>query len=305
MNNMNLKEIAPDIYCLRMPINVGEPDINMYIFDGEVPTIIDTGINTPEVYEGIKKALEEIGIKQLKQVLLTHWHVDHAGCAERLRQDGAQVYIGKKDYEEWVNFFEGKSFGVFEELAGQVWGVPEKELALIMKYNKKLLYVTDLAKEVQIIPIGATIKAGNTRLKALFTPGHTSGHMSFFEEEKSLLFSGDFLLPDIIPYPGVWLESGQVVSGLPSFMEALNRIEILEPKEYFPAHGQSRRTPSSRSQEMKSQILRQVQNYTPRSTVYEGALEMSKGEFHPVLTFVNLHYVYGWETLKRSMRTAR
>ncbi|NMA68588.1 MAG: MBL fold metallo-hydrolase [Desulfitobacterium sp.] len=294
---MNLKEIAPDIYCLRMPIDVGEPDINMYIFDGEVPTIIDVGINTPEIYEGIQKALKEIGIKGIKQVLLTHWHVDHGGCAERLRQDGAEIFIGKKDYEEWVSFIEGESFEVFEKLAGKVWGVPDKELAAIMKYNKKLLYVTELPKKVQIIPIGATIKAGNTSLRALYTPGHTSGHMSFLEEEKSLLFSGDFLLPEIIPYPGAWLENDQVVSGLPSFLEALNRIEMLEPKEYFPAHGRSRRSPASRSQEMKNQIQRQIQNFTPRSTVYEGALEMSKGEFHPVITFVNLHYVYGWQTL--------
>lgn len=301
---MNLKEIAPDIYCLRMPINIGEPDINMYIFDGEVPTIIDTGINTPEVYEGIQKALKEIGIKRLEQVLLTHWHVDHAGCAERLRQDGARIFIGKRDHDEWVDFVRGKSFEVFGELAGKVWGVPDKELATLLKYNKQLLYITDLAKEVEIIQVGSTIKAGNTSLKALFTPGHTSGHMSFYEEEKSLLFSGDFLLPEIIPYPGVWMENGHVVSGLPGYLQALNRIEILGPKEYFPAHGKGRRTPASRSKEMQNQIQRQIQNYTPRSTIFEGALEMNKGVFHPIITFVNLHYIYGWQTIKGNIEVS-
>lgn len=297
---MELREIAPEIFCLKVSVNLSVEHVNLYIFRGEVPTLIDTGTNAPEVNQAIKEALKELGIQRLEQVLLTHWHVDHAGGAENLRKEGARILIGKRDYEEWVHFLSGESFKVFEKYAENVWGVPQEQLALMLKYNKRLNYLTALPDEVEKIDVGAVIKAGNCTLKAIFTPGHTAGHLSYYEEEMGLLFSGDFLLPDVVPYPGTWLENGAVVSGLPSYIRALERVENLGARAYFPAHGVSRRSPASRCQELRSQILRQVERYTPQGSIYEGALELGKGKFNPVSTFIHMHYVYGWESLRTS-----
>ena len=295
---MELKEIAPEIFCLKVAIDLSEEHVNLYILRGKVPTLIDAGTNTPEVYQAIQEALQELGIQRLEQVLLTHWHVDHAGGAENLRKDGARILIGKRDYEEWVDFCSGKSFKVFEEYAGQVWGVPPEQLAMILKYNKKLAYLTALPKEVAKIEVGEVIPAGNGTLKTILTPGHTAGHMSYYEEDLGLLFSGDFLLPDVVPYPGAWLENGAIVSGLPSYMRALERVEFLGAKAYFPAHGNARRTPASRCMEIRNQILRQIDRYTPSGSVYAGGLELSKGHFNPLSAFAYMHYVFGWDSLK-------
>lgn len=295
---MNLKEIAPEIFCLKVAVNLSEEDVNLYIFRGEVPTLIDTGTNTPEVYQRIQAALKELGIQRLEQVLLTHWHVDHAGGAENLRKDGARILISKRDYEEWVDFCNGKTFNVFGKYAENVWGVPPEQLATILKYNKKLTYLSELPEKVEKIEVGAVIRAGNSNLKAIFSPGHTAGHLSFYEEELGILFSGDFLLPDVVPYPGAWLEDGKVVSGLASYMRALDRVENLGAKAYFPAHGIPRRSPAARCQELRNQILRQVERHTPHNTIYEGGLELGKGKFNPVSIFIHMHYVYGWESLK-------
>ncbi|HHY26690.1 MAG TPA: MBL fold metallo-hydrolase [Desulfitobacterium dehalogenans] len=302
---MKLKEIAPEIFCLKVSIDLSEEDVNLYIFRGEVPTIIDSGTNTPEVYQAIQEALQELGIQRLEQVLLTHWHVDHAGGAENLRKDGARILIGKRDYEEWTNFFSGKSLKVFEKYAGHVWGVPQEQLAMITKYNKKLAYLTALPEEVEKIEVGAVLQAGNSTLKAILTPGHTAGHLSYYEEDLGLLFSGDFLLPDVVPYPGAWLENGEVVSGLPGYMRSLDRVEFLGARAYFPAHGDSRRTPASRCIEIRNQILRQVERYTPTGSVYEEGLELSKGKFNPISAFAYMHYVFGWSSLKSPTITQR
>ena len=169
---------------------------------------------------------------------------------------------------------------------------------MLLESNKKLTYLTELPKEIEKIEVGAVIPAGNSTLKAIYTPGHSAGHTSFYEEDLGLLFSGDFLLPDVVPYPGAWLENGRVVSGLPSYLRALARVEFLGARAYFPSHGKGRRLPAARCVELRNQILRQVERYAPRETIYEGSLELSKGRFNPLTTFVHLHYVYGWHSLK-------
>lgn len=295
---MELREIAPDIFRLKVSINLSEEKVNLYILRGKVPTLIDTGTNIPEVYQAIQDALKELGIERLEQVLLTHWHVDHAGGAENLRKDGAKILIGKRDHEEWVDFCSGKSLKVFEKYAEHVWGVPQEQLTMLVKSNKVLNRLTALPEKVEKLEVGAVIPAGNSTLKAIFTPGHTAGHLSYYEEDLGLLFSGDFLLPDVIPYPGAWLENGAVVSGLPSYMRALDRIEYLGARAYFPSHGEARKSPAARCIEIRNQILRQLERYTPQGTIYEGGLELGKGRFNPISTFVHMHYVFGWESLK-------
>lgn len=302
---MELREIAPEIFCLKVSVNLSVEHVNLYIFRGKVPTLIDTGTNAPEIYQALQEALKELGIQRLEQVLLTHWHVDHAGGAKTLGKEGARILIGKRDYEEWVDFYSGESFKVFENYAKEIWGVPPEPLALMLKYNRKLNDLTALPEEVETIDIGAVIQAGNYTLKAIFTPGHTAGHLSYYEEEMGLLFSGDFLLPDVVPYPGAWLENGAVVSGLPSYLRALERVENLGAKAYFPAHGVTRRSPASRCLELRSQILRQVERYTSQGSIYEGGLELGKGKFNPASTFIYMHYVFGWEAVKTSVTSQK
>jgi len=297
---MELKEVAPDIFCLKVSLDLSEDSVNLYILRGKVPTLIDSGTKSPQVYEVIQDALKELEISRLEQVLLTHWHVDHAGGAESLRKDGAKIYIGKRDYNEWVEFCNGNSFKVFEEFAGKVWGVPEEQLATIIQSNKWLLKYTELPEEVVKLDIGAVLPAGNGTLKAIYTPGHTSGHFSYYEENQGLLFSGDFLLPDVVPYPGAWLENGKVVSGLPSYLLALNRVEFLGARQYFPAHGKARTSPAVRCSELRSQIMRQAEYHKRQGTVYEASLELSRGRFNPVASFVQMHYVFGWNSIKPS-----
>ncbi|MGE4272411.1 MAG: MBL fold metallo-hydrolase [Desulfitobacterium sp.] len=295
---MVLREIAPEIFCLEVSVKLNINKVNLYIFRGKVPTMIDTGTNDPEVYQAIQEALKELGIPRLEQVLLTHWHVDHAGGAESLRKDGTRILIGKRDYEEWVDFSSGKSFKIYENYAAKAWGVPQEQLAAILKSNKRLSFFSTLPEGVEKIDVGAVIQAGNYTLKTILTPGHTAGHLSYYEEDLGLLFSGDSLLPDVVPYPGTWLENGELVSGLPSYLRALERIEALGARVYLPAHGLTRKSPESRCQEIRNQIFRQVEAYIPGESIFAKAVSLSKGKFDPMVAFIHMHYMYGWETLK-------
>ena len=50
--------------------------------------LVDTGWNTNEAFESLKKQLAEIGLRfeDISQIVVTHVHPDHYGLAGRLKQ---------------------------------------------------------------------------------------------------------------------------------------------------------------------------------------------------------------------------
>jgi glyoxylase-like metal-dependent hydrolase (beta-lactamase superfamily II) len=298
---MELREIGPDLFLLNVLVDLNVKSVNLYIFRGDVPTILDAGTNSLSVYEEIQEALRYLGIKQLEQALLTHWHVDHAGGAENLARKGARIMISHKEYEQWSGFARGEVLDLINHWAEFEWGVPREQVSRMLGFYEMLRRLTSFSDTAEIISDQQIIKAGNTNLKAIHTPGHSEGHLSFYEEKNRFLFSGDMLLPDQIPYPAMWLENGQAVSGLPSYMNSLDVLEKLSPRKYFPAHGTPQGDPVERCQEVRAQIYKQVERFIPQASVYEGAIQLSKGKINSGAMFLQLHYVYGWEKLKEQL----
>ena len=75
-------------------LSSGPLRVNSYFLvndDGQA-LVIDSGEN----YKLIKQTEEKYGFK-IKAVLLTHGHFDHAGNAKKLQDDGAKIYVSKKD----------------------------------------------------------------------------------------------------------------------------------------------------------------------------------------------------------------
>jgi len=173
-----------------------------------------------------------------------------------LCKEGARVFVGSRDYQEWTSFVHGEGFTQLNKWAIQEWGVPEKEISGMLKIYERLRGFTALPDKVGLIEHGQVVLAGDDRLRAIFTPGHTAGHLSFYNEQDRILYSGDMLLPDEIPYPGIWQENGHAVSGMPSYLESLKVIEELEALTYLPAHGAPSNNPVARCQEIREQLYR-------------------------------------------------
>lgn len=296
---LELREIAPDIYLLKIQVPLRVGDINAYIFRGEKPTLIDTGTNTPGVYETIQTALQKLEIKKLEQVILTHWHVDHSGLARQFEGQGARILMGLKDYSRWKNFIEGKSEELFYEWARKEGEVPSDLLIEEMSkaYQNLRQDMTLLPDHVEeIVPL-QILQAGNYFLQSIPTPGHTEGHFAFFENQGRRLFSGDMLLPDIISFPDIWREEGEFTSGLLSHLQSLDIMEKLDANAYFPGHGEPQPNTSIRCQETRNDIKKQAAKYDPTCSVFENAVLLNHGTANLEGLFMRLHYVYGWKKI--------
>ncbi len=111
---------------------------------------------------------EERGVV-LTKILLTHGHLDHVGGTAVLKQRLQLPVIGPhKDDLFWLEGLEGQAhmFNV---------SVPES-------------FTTD-----QWLEHGDTVSFGDVQLQVLHCPGHTPGHVVFFDPQSKTAFVGDVL----------------------------------------------------------------------------------------------------------------
>ncbi|MBN1285482.1 MAG: MBL fold metallo-hydrolase [Anaerolineae bacterium] len=115
----------------------------------------------------IKKTADEAGWK-IKQILATHAHFDHVLAAGPLRDaTGAPFKLHKDD----LALLQGM------HIQGQLFG----------------LNLSPVADPDGFVGDGDVIKVGAIKLKVLYTPGHSPGHVSYVLADERKVFSGDCL----------------------------------------------------------------------------------------------------------------
>lgn len=144
--------------------------------DGEGAVLLDTGF--PGDAPRIRRAMEKAGIgpEEVRAILLTHGHIDHAGNAAELKAwTGAPVYAHRLEQAHIDGEFP------YAGLA-RVCGALEAVGRLVTGYRP--------------VPIDVTIADGDELpfwggLRVIHLPGHTLGHCGFYSAKHDLLFSGD------------------------------------------------------------------------------------------------------------------
>ncbi|HEX2195465.1 MAG TPA: MBL fold metallo-hydrolase, partial [Actinomycetota bacterium] len=82
--------------------------------------------------------------------------------------------------------------------------------------------------------------AGGFELTALLMPGHTGGHVVYFEPTTRTMFAGDQLLPDVSPNPLLEPsldEPGRRRRSLEEYLASLERMAAMEVSLAYPGHG--------------------------------------------------------------------
>lgn len=140
---------------------------NLY-FVGSCPAsvhIVDTGEGLVMLDTGYRESLHEVidniyrvGLDphKIKYILLTHGHIDHMGAARAVAElVGAKIVLGRAD-REYANG------------------------TLALSYAKELgMLYTDPFEPDILVEDGDTLALGGTTFRAVATPGHTPGAMSW------------------------------------------------------------------------------------------------------------------------------
>ena len=237
-----MTEVINGIYWIKNPIGLDGSSlthVNSYLARGKDGyLLVDTGWNTEESFEQIRKSLKEIkaSIEDISQILVTHIHPDHYGMAGRIQKlSGAKIYM----HEIENNAIDSRYVNM-ESLLRQTaaWlmhnGVPSEETGDIRDAS---LEVVDLVVPVRpdvILHGGETISTGEFTFEAMWTPGHSPGHVCLYEPEKKVLLSGDHILPTITPNIGRHPQSAE--NPLATYLESLREIRQLDIEMVLPGH---------------------------------------------------------------------
>jgi glyoxylase-like metal-dependent hydrolase (beta-lactamase superfamily II) len=82
---------------------------------------------------------------------------------------------------------------------------------------------------------GDRVDVPGWHITAIWTPGHSPGHVCFYDEDRDLLLSGDHVLPQITSHVGLHRGSGPDPLG--DFLASLEKLMARgEPREVLPAH---------------------------------------------------------------------
>jgi glyoxylase-like metal-dependent hydrolase (beta-lactamase superfamily II) len=158
----------------------------LYAFDDSV-AMIDCGF--PGYRDQLPEALAEVGLslESVAAIVLTHYHPDHVGSAERIRAEtGATVYAPAGDAEGIRTGKEPMPGG----FASSLWR-PRMIRYMAHAARNGAARVSPVA-EFQTYEDGDLL-TGAGGLRAIHTPGHTAGHCSLLAERAGVLFAGDAL----------------------------------------------------------------------------------------------------------------
>lgn len=191
--------------------HLGRPKvIASYLLEGPEPTLVDCGPST--CVDALESGLREhgLGVEDLRHLVITHIHLDHAGAAGTLvrRNPNLRVHVSAIGAPHLVDpsRLERSARRLYEDEFDRLWG----ELAPVPQEN--------------VVVIGERVLG----LEAWPTPGHASHHVSFLDEE-GRCFSGDAAGARIMPSSYIAPVAPPPDIDLEAWERSLDSIEARNP----------------------------------------------------------------------------
>ena len=207
------------IHVLDLDYGVPRTTAAFLVETSKGPVLVETGPDS--TYSVLVERLRALGYapEEVRHVLVTHIHLDHAGAAWRFAERGATVYVhprGVKHLRDPSRLLASAG-RIFGEQTEELWG-RTRPIA---------------ADRIQLVEDGEVLHPGGVRVEALETPGHADHHLTWRIEEA--IFTGDV--------GGVRIGNGPVFAPTPppeirveAWQKSIARLRGLRAAEIYLTH---------------------------------------------------------------------
>jgi len=236
-----MKEVLSGIYQLTLTMSGFPPGaVNSYLIqDNNGYLMIDTGWDTPPSLQGLENQMSELGadLPDIKSVAVTHAHVDHFGLTPRLKHTyQAKIYLHRKELDLIrFRYSHRDRFLSSMDKFLRTHGFPEAELTPPEIQIPASDSLSSTSPDI-LLEGKEEIFAGEYSFRVINTPGHTPGHVSFYEPKKKILFSGDTLLPTIATNAALHIQ--HFPDSLQQHLNSLLTLRQLDINLVLPGHGE-------------------------------------------------------------------
>lgn len=187
--------VDPGVARIRLP----KPAAHVYVLLGPLPVLVDVGM--PESGDAVRAGLNALGVPpdDVRLVLLTHEHADHAGGS-------------------WA-------------FPGAVLAAHPLAAAKLRHDDRRATHAPSVREPEVELDDRSLVHAGGRALRVLHTPGHTSGSVCLYDEERGLLFTGD------TAFARGTLSDVFASGSRGDHVASLERLHALSTRLLLPGHG--------------------------------------------------------------------
>ena len=235
-----IEEVAPGVHRIPLPMpSDGLRAVNVYAVLGtESNTLIDGGWKIEPAVVALDSALATLGLSaaDFAQCLVTHHHRDHYTLAVELRRRvGMTISLGEGERDNLDAAYAVRPVAFRSQLQSLTDAGAHSVLDLIRTAKPEGVDRNDYEPPDAWLADAERLDASGRTLRVVATPGHTSGHVVFVDDDADLMFSGDHVLPHITPSVG--LQAVPAESPLADFLSSLARVVSEPDRVMLPAHG--------------------------------------------------------------------
>jgi glyoxylase-like metal-dependent hydrolase (beta-lactamase superfamily II) len=175
-------QLDEDLYLIDLLFQDAPGVIAAYLLKGPNDDLalieVGPGSTIPALLEGVRGA--GIDPAAIKKLLVTHIHLDHAGAAGELLQQmpQAKLYVHENGAAHMIDPSKllASAQRIYGDQMDRLWGaflpVPEER--------------------VVVLKDGDLVQAGGRELEVLYTPGHASHHVAYYDRSRGgHVFTGD------------------------------------------------------------------------------------------------------------------
>ncbi|MET7401672.1 MBL fold metallo-hydrolase [Dactylosporangium sp. NPDC005572] len=201
--------------------------MNCYVVETGVGLVmVDPGWPADVAWQALRDGITRAGLDlaDVAGVVVSHAHTDHHGLAVQVREvSGCWVGIHRADADLLDQLRDGRAVESRNETWPAECGVPEMERAALRLNPAYARRISVLEPDYRLDATDVARLTGG-RIEALWTPGHTPGHLCLRVPGDRVVLTGDHVLPRITPTIGTYSSDGH--DALTEYLRSLTEVAV-------------------------------------------------------------------------------